>query len=71
MPSVRWQWTPCSKPTRGIRGRPWDWPSWLSWIGDLIGFVAQSGRALFWVGIGVIVVGGIYGLASGIMEDYG
>jgi Domain of unknown function (DUF4129) len=31
--------------------RPWSWPAWLSWIGDLVGFVAQSGRALFWVGI--------------------
>jgi hypothetical protein len=36
--------------------RPWNWPSWLSWIGDLIGFVAQSGRALFWVGIVVLAL---------------
>ena len=36
---------------RESEGRPWNWPSWLSWIGDLIRFVAQSGRALFWIGI--------------------
>ena len=31
--------------------RQWSWPSWLNWIGDLIGFIAQSGRALFWIAI--------------------
>ena len=31
--------------------RPWSLPDWLAWIGDLITFVAQSGRALFWIAI--------------------
>jgi hypothetical protein len=31
--------------------RRWTLPDWLSWIGDLFGFIAQSGRALFWVAI--------------------
>jgi hypothetical protein len=39
---LRWQAQP---------SRPWSLPDWLSWIGDLIGFIAQSGRALFWIAI--------------------
>ncbi len=31
--------------------RPWSLPDWLAWLGDLITFVAQSGRALFWIAI--------------------
>ena len=27
--------------------------------------------ALFWIGVAITVGGGIYGLAVGIMEDYG
>jgi hypothetical protein len=33
------------------RPSSFSWPGWLSWIGDLVRFIAQSGRVLFWVSI--------------------
>jgi hypothetical protein len=36
-----------------------------------LGLILGPNWPLFWAGVGVIAVGGIYGLASGIMEDYG
>jgi hypothetical protein len=33
------------------RSSSFAWPGWLSWIGDLVRFIAQSGRVLFWVSI--------------------
>lgn len=52
--------------------------SWLAVAVIVVGFIVGGlglilGPAwlLFWVGVGIVVVGGIYGLAVGIMEDYG
>jgi hypothetical protein len=52
-----------------------------SWIAVLImvlgfvifglGLVLGPIWALFWIGVAVVAGGGIYGLAVGIMEDYG
>lgn len=39
------QWRDSGPPRR------WTWPSWLEWVRDLIGFIAQSGRALLWIAI--------------------
>lgn len=36
-----------------------------------LGLVLGPSWILFWVGVGITVVGGVYGLAMGIMEDYG
>jgi hypothetical protein len=36
-----------------------------------LGLVLGPIWALFWVGLAVFAAGGIYGLAVGIMEDYG
>jgi len=36
-----------------------------------IGLILGPTWVLFWIGLIVIAAGGIYGLASGIMEDYG
>lgn len=36
-----------------------------------IGLVLGPSWILFWVGVGIACLGGGYGLASGIMEDYG
>ena len=52
--------------------------SWLAVIVMIIGFVVGGlglilgpSWILFWVGVGITAVGGVYGLATGIMEDYG
>lgn len=52
--------------------------SWLAVIVVIVGFVVGGlglvlgpQWVLFWIGVGVIGVGGIWALASGIMEDYG
>lgn len=56
-------------------GRP---TSWLAVTVVIIGFVVGGlglilgpSWLLFWVGVGITAVGGSYGLATGIMEDYG
>ena len=56
-------------------GRP---VSWLGVAVVVVGFVLGGlGLVLgpvwllFWIGVGVIAVGGIFALAVGIMEDYG
>lgn len=36
-----------------------------------LGLVFGPNWVMFWVGVGVVVVGGIYALAVGIMDDYG
>lgn len=52
--------------------------SWLAVTVVIIGFVVGGlglilgpSWILFWVGVGIAAVGGVYGLATGIMEDYG
>ena len=36
-----------------------------------LGLIFGPSWVTFWVGVGIVVVGGIYALAVGIMEDYG
>jgi 4-hydroxybenzoate polyprenyltransferase len=36
-----------------------------------LGLILGPSWVMFWVGVGIVVVGGIYALAVGIMEDYG
>ena len=58
----------------GGQGRP---VSWVAVLIICVGFTV-AGLALcvgptwwlFWTGVGVTVVGGIFALATGIMEDY-
>lgn len=52
--------------------------SWIAVIVIVAGFVVGGlglifgpNWLVFWVGVGIVVVGGIYALAVGIMEDYG
>lgn len=52
--------------------------SWVAVAVMVIGFVVGGlglvlgpSWLLFWVGVGITGVGGIFGLATGIMEDYG
>jgi len=52
--------------------------SWLAVAVIIVGFtvgglglILGPTWLLFWVGVGIVVVGGIYALAVGIMEDYG
>ena len=52
--------------------------SWIAVLVIIIGFIVGGlGLILgpewimFWVGVGIVVVGGIYAFAVGIMEDYG
>lgn len=52
--------------------------SWIAVAVIIAGFIV-SGLGLilgptwlmFWVGVGIVVLGGVYALAVGIMEDYG
>jgi len=52
--------------------------SWIAVTVIVIGFIVGGfglilgpSWVLFWVGVGIVVAGGIYALAVGIMEDYG
>ena len=52
--------------------------SWAAVAVILVGFIVGGlglvfgpNWVMFWVGVGVVVVGGIYALAVGIMDDYG
>lgn len=56
-------------------GRP---ASWIAVIVIVVGFLVGGAGLIFgpswvtfWVGVGIAIVGGIYALAVGIMEDYG
>lgn len=60
--------------TREHSGRP---TSWVAVTVIIVGFtIGGLGLVLgptwwlFWAGVGVTVVGGIFGLATGIMDDY-
>jgi hypothetical protein len=54
------------------RGRP---ASWVAVAAIIIGFIigglglVASSWLIFWIGAAVAVVGGIFGLATGIMSD--
>lgn len=52
--------------------------SWAAVAVIIVGFIVGGlGLMLgptwlmFWVGVGIVAVGGVYALAVGIMEDYG
>ena len=52
--------------------------SWVAVLVIVIGFIVGGiglivgpSWPLFWVGAGVAIIGGIFALATGIMDDYG
>lgn len=44
-----------SEPKKKKKPRNSSWPSWLSWIGDLFGWIAQASRVLAWIVIAILV----------------
>lgn len=57
-----------------MTGRPTSWAAVavivVGFIVGGLGLILGPSWPLFWVGSGAIVVGGVFGLASGIMNDY-
>lgn len=58
-----------------ITGRPSSWASVAAIVVGFIvgglGLILGPNWLMFWVGVGIAVIGAIFALAVGIMDDYG